>query len=1475
LASNAYTWYEGDDQYLALILTPGVNVNRVDDLYNGDALLSSFDGVQTYFNGFASMASEDIPLYTNADVVDGGTLLDTGTDPKHTPGPWVQRTGSAGAIKLMVGVEFIIFDRTSKGGDKANTEQIQVQYRPAGSTDWQVFGNYTVTGSTPRTRRVSYTKDVPAGQYDVRVRTAGINTNGSGAQANFTWATLTSVQQDEASYAGIPRIGVRLKATGQLNGAPDEIRCLAHSKAVPVWNGTTWVTQETANPGAQILAYARGFTDGDGRRIAGIGLPDQQIDIEALKAFMLHCAANGYSYNNWITDVRSHDDVLGAVALAGFGQISWAGGRLSVIWAADEQPLSGVVNMATIKKGQFQVDYTLANAADGIEYSYLDGETWEAKTLRVPAPGITTMLNPAQVSGEGVTDEDHAAQLARWHLAQSLYQYKSISYSTDIEHLSYRRMSLLALQHDLTQWGYGGRVMGASIAEGVVTLELDEEVPAPTAGSAFIGLRIPGERVYRVMQVRTFTGTSKTLRLVDAWPSDAALPGDVIDNPAWDTLWIYDFKQTPGYRVRVTGIQPESDLKGAAVSVVAEGPEFWHYVKTGEYIPAPNQSLLQTRPVASNLRVTERQVVQGDTVFTELQATWEITGPVANAVVLSDLDGNGELEQVASSVTRTASWRIPGAGTYTVVVRPYSPDGMAGVAASLIYTTAGADAPPVLVDLFDVEELSGGVRRYTWGFFNDTIQSADFAGVEIRYIAGHPASPDWNAMTALGDSGYHAAAFEAVLPASGEWTFACRSRNAAGTLSVGMRALAKTLGQNLGEIQAGQQQQINQTSQEIIDRFNEQAQKDQEMVDALTAQAGELAAQAADIANLQAAIDAPVWNATDTYAKGQLVKDGSHIFVAKQDVPANTPTSNTTYWQDLGEFSTLPEVVGAVGVAVTDLNTEVTALDGQVTVLASAVDAVEAQVAGKADASAVTALTARVDAAEDVIDANSTAITSINTTLAGKADASAVTALTTRVTNVENVNVAQATAITSVQAKTNTTPNLLLNSSWANNGASWSLAAGAVVYHDPTFGDFVNMPATPAGGIATAQTVSGLAVGRSFTFSTDYFRNGTSGVVRIDIGAYNASGALLGSNTASSARGTVGVWTRLSTGLTLPTGTVNVIVRVIVETTSQSASFRRCKLEDGFNPTLWSDEATATGQVSALNALTTTVTTQGNTLTAQATSITNVTARANAANASNPNLLPNGAFRNGFVGWNQYSGFAVQTSTNWGTAITAGAPITPGSDIYSDLIPAAAGSYWAFSGDALLIATTGNIRFDILCYAADGGTVTAVISGTQKNATFDFDPTDSTRQAMRAVGVAPAGTAYVRVRMAWANVGGIVAIGFRNMKLERGQQVSPYSEEQSMQSAVSATQSLTARVVTTENGVASYNASWQLTLNANGYISGVRSVNNGSVARTTFLTDVFEVLPPTGVGARLQWQNSALTVFSASGQRRVALGLGL
>jgi len=936
LLGKPYTWYEGNDQYLGLQLCAGINVGRVEEIYNGDTLLSSYEGAKVYHAGYSQMPDQAIPLYSNADVIDGGQLLDTSSDPKHTPSAWIERTSSADTVRLVVGLEYQLYDKTSKGRDKNNTERVEIQYRPTGTTGWLSFGNYTLNSSQTKAHRAGYGKDVERGQYDVRVRTAGLNTNGSGAQAAFTWTTLTSVQVDEGDYTGISRTGLELKATGQLNGTPDELRAIGYADPIPVWDGSAWTTEETSNPGAQILAYARGLSRG-GRLLGGMALDEDQIDVESLKAFTLHCAANGYAYNFFIKDARNHEQVLSAIALAGFGQITWAGGRLGVVWAAQDQPLSGVVNMGTIKKGQFQVDYSLSNAADGIEYTYIDDATWETKTLRVPAPGVTTMLNPAQVTGEGVTTEEHAARMARWHLAQSLYQYKDISYSSDIEHLSYQRLSVLAMQHDMTQWGYGGRVVAAAEVGGVMTLQLDEPVPAPPSGVGYIGLRIPGERVYRVLKVKPFTGESDTIDLLDPWPSDAAVPGAMPNNPAHDTLWIYDFKQTPGLRVRVVSVEPESDLKGASVRVVQEGAEFWNYVLTGDYVPSPSGSLLQTRPVASNLRVTEQQVVQGNTTFTELTATFDVSGPVSNVVVRAAVDGQ-ELEEVAQTQTRMATWRIPSAGAYNIVVRPFSPDGEPGVAVSAAYVTAGAELPPKLVDLFDVEQRSGGVRIYTWGWLAETIQSPDFAGVEIRYTAGSVSSPVWEDMTPVGDTGYHTAPFEVVMPEAGTWTFSCRSRNTNGVLSTNARTVTRTLTANLGEQigditeeQAAQQQKIDQ---EIVDRVQGDLENATAVADEAAARAAAIAAAFAaaavdattkanaardtaiahaDAIGAQVAdiLDADEWVSTKSYPKGDLVKRSGKLYRALSANTNKAPESNGATWQLVGNYTSLGEAVAA------------------------------------------------------------------------------------------------------------------------------------------------------------------------------------------------------------------------------------------------------------------------------------------------------------------------------------------------------------------------------------------------------------------------------------------------------------------------------------------------------------------------------------------------------------------------------------
>lgn len=791
LASKAYAWYEGDDQYLSTILLGGINVHSAADLAIGETPIGNYSDVSIYYNGFPGMPSQDVPLYSNVDAVAGAEFVNGGD--------WITRTGSAGAGVLQLDIEGQLYDVDGKGNIKPNWVDLTIEARLVGASAWTPLSSSTLTNSSTDVLRRTLSFDVVPGQYEVRAK-LGVprwNDGGSADACKFSWVSLKSVQADTTDYSQWGRIGIKIRASGQLSGSLDQVRATYRAKPMPIWTGTEWATATTranglSNPGAILLQTLRGVwvTDAQGQRVLqfGFGLSDEQIDIEGLKAFMLHCAARGYTYDKWVTSGMSLGAFCEEVALAGMGEFAWTdGSRPTAVFVANGQPNSAVVNMANMLKGGFSVDYALSNAADGIEYQWLNRDTWEMTTLRVMAPGVTTMLSPARVTGEGITSEQHAAVMARYHLAQSLYQYKTVHFTADIEHLDYRRLSVLSVSHDLTQWGFGGRVMAAQRIGAQVQLTLDEVVP-PLA-TAYIGLRVPGARDYRVWPVQPLAAESDVVTLVGEWPEDLDFPGEGIGNPAHDTLWCYDFKATPGYRVRVTGIDPESDLKGARVTAVPEGPEFWDYVLNGTYVPAPNQSSIPQlgRPVVKNLRVAEKVNLQGDTEWYELSCVWDVEGECDHAQVWAGRDGS-ELRMVDGSAQGARStFRIDGAGEWLVVVRPFNANGQAGQSATLLYITTMTQLPPRNPGTFVVQQVEGGLRRFAWMYTGE--RPAAFAGVQIRYLPGDVplSTANWDAMQPLGTADdVYTAQFETTKPDAGQWTFGLRAVDTAGRLANGV-----------------------------------------------------------------------------------------------------------------------------------------------------------------------------------------------------------------------------------------------------------------------------------------------------------------------------------------------------------------------------------------------------------------------------------------------------------------------------------------------------------------------------------------------------------------------------------------------------------------------------------------------------------------------------------------------------------------
>lgn len=89
-----------------------------------------------------------------------------------------------------------------------------------------------------------------------------------------------------------------------------------------------------------------------------------------------------------------------------------------------------------------------------------------------------------------------------------------------------------------------------------------------------------------------------------------------------------------------------------------------------------------------------------------------------------------------------------------------------------------------------------------------------------------------------------------------------------------------------------------------------------------------------------------------------------------------------------------------------------------------------------------------------------------------------------------------------------------------------------------------------------------------------------------------------------------------------------------------------------------------------------------------------------------------------------------------------------------------------------------------------------------------------------------------------------------------------------------ATTALTARVVSTEAGVARADASWNVTLTANNLVSGLKSTNNGTLSKFSVLAHVFEMLSPGGADG-MEIRDGFIRVWKGNSQTIIGNNFGV
>lgn len=661
LASKPFTEYHGEDQYLYQIFNRGLASASYDTYKIGDNAISNYsDWSWNYADANGSVGA----FPGNVDSAPGAAL-------EQSAG-WIVRTTSVDTYRIGLDIEGTLYYANNSGGLANTSVQLRVEYRQVGTGTWlspssiqasgvgfvsgsyqnyQVwvtsgyyeygsneFGETTsewvdtshyetrtgfftgagnvviINGSTQAPRRATlFFTPAAVGQYEVRVIRDTADSTDARLANKTNWSTIRSYQKDDGYYQGQDRIGLTIRASEQLNGVVQQLSAVGAARAL-YWNGSAFVFGETSNPAHWFMDFALGRKNSEGKLMYGVGLSQSQIDFDALASWATFCANEGLTFNGVIDGTQTAADILSAIARCGFASPTWASGKLGAVWDSRNASPVAAFGMSNIIKGSFTVTYITENLAEEIIVKYINPDKdWDQDEVRVNVPGVTNPLRSSTVDLFGCTSQTMAGKFANYIAAQQYYRRRRVTWDCDFEGFVCQRGDVVLLSHDLTQWGYSGRVVSSSGNN----LSLDRQVPINGAVNYIMLKRPDGTMTTYTVEPKAGSDSEITLTSTPVFQEDYEL---------LDHVWFFSPLATPGKKVKILSVQPTSESR---VQIVAtdEEPEFYT-AWDGEFaVPPQSTLLLDSTPTVRDIRISET-IYRGtdNAIKSHVSVIWDTDG---------------------------------------------------------------------------------------------------------------------------------------------------------------------------------------------------------------------------------------------------------------------------------------------------------------------------------------------------------------------------------------------------------------------------------------------------------------------------------------------------------------------------------------------------------------------------------------------------------------------------------------------------------------------------------------------------------------------------------------------------------------------------------------------------------------------------------------------------------------------------------
>lgn len=678
-ASRPYFQYIDNDQYQHTLLCLGQGEYDISAIQIGDSDINDFQEVEYEIiepGGSISL----FPTNVSTSVEAGGQeVFATNEEDYIAPGyvgPFSANASGTDAYKIELDIVF------PKGlyrmnDDGRSTDPIsvtmEIDYReiddagaPVGAGTWLQFTTpypFVFTGETTTPQRRTISKTVTPGRYEVRMRRPTTKTISHKVGNSAVWEGMRAfLEGGVEDYGDVTLLAIRIRASNNLNDRTSVKFNVISTRKLPIPSlesdgSVTW----SAPTATRSIVWA--FVDVYRAEYGGRVL-DNFFDWDTLfELDELYTSRD--EHFDWIfRDPITCWEAAKAIARVGRATPLLVGSLLTL---KRDGPASVPVTLFTpenIIAGTFQHNIKLweVNEYDSVRVEYTEPDAGY-KQQPVVATIESTTDNPRDIRIPGIQDRQHAYREGLFLMAQEFYNRENYTFDTGLEGHIVTFGDLIAIAHDVPDYGQFGYVLQAEKMPGDdYQVWVSEPLNWDESGDHVISFRSKTGGYLGPYQVRQ---TNDPSQIIIEIPEDSDAYGEFdwhLGGGREPLIFCFGVSNFHHVYAKVARVEPQGD-EIIRITAVNYAPEIYDYdeLETDPYEPPT------LPPEPADLPEVEQLVLsQIDTDVPTINVSWRIAPGALYYVIQSSRDGEVWSNE-GTSVTTSFQF-VSGTGTIYVRV---------------------------------------------------------------------------------------------------------------------------------------------------------------------------------------------------------------------------------------------------------------------------------------------------------------------------------------------------------------------------------------------------------------------------------------------------------------------------------------------------------------------------------------------------------------------------------------------------------------------------------------------------------------------------------------------------------------------------------------------------------------------------------------------------------------------------------------